>query len=46
MKQNEATAKKTVATKEEKKLSKIGKWFNDPNSKPLVKIPDMRAVLR
>jgi hypothetical protein len=28
------------------RLSPLGKWFYDPNSKPLIKIVDMRAVLK
>jgi hypothetical protein len=29
-----------------KRLNALGKWFFDPNTKPLIKIVDMRAVLK
>jgi hypothetical protein len=29
-----------------KKLSALGEWFYDPNAVPLIKIIDMKAVLR
>ncbi|OAV71532.1 hypothetical protein Barb4_00579 [Bacteroidales bacterium Barb4] len=29
-----------------KKYNKVGEWFHDPNSKPLITIVNMRAVLK
>jgi hypothetical protein len=43
-------AKKTkelIAVKSDtKKLSTVGKWLNDPNAKPWIKIIDMKAILK
>jgi hypothetical protein len=49
MKEKEKTEKmKNRKVKElpKERLSPLGKWFYDPNSKPLMKIIDMRAVLK
>jgi hypothetical protein len=50
MKTKEEKVSKRTPSKEEdykpKKLNALGEWFFDPNEKPLIKIVDMRAVLK
>jgi hypothetical protein len=41
----ESKATETVKS-DVKRLSALGKWFYDPNSKPLIEILDMKAVLK
>jgi hypothetical protein len=41
------TSNKGIKTESaSKKLSAVGKWLNDPNAKPWIKIIDMKAVLK